>query len=207
MNYKIFDELKLKDQSISDYQELDNWNNRRFIINDNIDDDIIDDVVVNILKINQEDQLIPIKERNPIKIYINTNGGNVINMFSLVDMIKISKTPIYTINLGKCYSSGFFIFIAGDKRYALPTSTFLLHESSCSISEVSSKFLEEVDFYKNLENVMKKFVLNQTTIPKNLYEKNYKKEWYMFPCEAKRYGIVTDIIGIDCDIDDLYEID
>lgn len=207
MNYKIFDELKLKDQSISDYQELDNWNNRRFIINDDIDDDIIDDIVVNILKINQEDQLIPVKERRPIKIYINSCGGDTSSMFSLIDIIKISKTPIYTINLGKSYSAGFLIFIAGEKRYSLPTSTFLLHEGGLGLYNSTSKFLEVVDFCKNLENTIEKFVLNQTTIPKSLYEKNYKKEWYMFPCEAKRYGIVTDIIGIDCDIDDLYEID
>lgn len=207
MNYKIFEELELKKQGISDYQEIDDWNNRRFIINDDIDEDIIDDVVVNILKINQEDQLIPIKERKPIKIYINTNGGDVKSMFSLIDMIKISKTPIHTINLGKCYSAGFLIFIAGNKRYALPTSTFLLHEGTTGWYDSNSKFFDMVDFCKNLDNVIEKFVLSQTTISKSLYEKKYQREWYMFPYEAKRYGVVTDIIGIDCDIDDLYKTD
>ena len=54
-----------------------------------------------------------------------------------------------------------------------------------------------------LEQVTKQYILNRTKIDEKLYDENYRVEWYMLPEEAKRLGICTDIIGIDCDIDDI----
>ena len=35
-------------------------------------------------------------ERQPIKLFINSYGGNVDDMWSLIDIIENSKTPIHT---------------------------------------------------------------------------------------------------------------
>ena len=42
------------------------------------------------------------EERNPIKIYINTPGGDLDATFSIIGAIKASKTPIHTITIGNC---------------------------------------------------------------------------------------------------------
>ena len=54
---------------------------------------------------------IPIDEREPIKIYINSDGGDLAAAFSIIDTIKMSKTPVWTINTGCAYSSGLEIFL------------------------------------------------------------------------------------------------
>ena len=67
---------------------------------------------------------IPIDEREPIKIYINSDGGELAAAFSIIDTIKMSKTPVWTINTGCAYSCGLEIFIVGHYRIAYPFSSF-----------------------------------------------------------------------------------
>lgn len=50
---------------------------------------------------------IPIEERKPILLYIDSNGGSLTDTFTIIDAIKLSKTPIWTIVTGCAYSGGF----------------------------------------------------------------------------------------------------
>ena len=70
---------------------LSQINNREIFINYDIDESII---LYNyyIKEWNREDKDIPIEERNPIKIYINTDGGCLASILSFLDFIKLSKT-------------------------------------------------------------------------------------------------------------------
>lgn len=42
---------------------------------------------------------IPIKERKPIKIYIDSCGGSLTDTLTIIDSIKLSKTPIYILSV------------------------------------------------------------------------------------------------------------
>ena len=104
---------------MDDYTLLDDWKNRRLYVNDLITDDIVDVISMNIIKFNQEDKNVQITERKPIIIYLNTPGGKISPGFSAIDTILSSKTPVYTVNLGICYSMGFLLFRSGKKRFSL----------------------------------------------------------------------------------------
>ena len=205
----IFNEFKdLKPNNISvdmdDYMVLDDWKNRRLYINDYITNDIIDVVSMNVIRFNQEDKDVPIEERKPIILYINTGGGSVTSGFSAVDIMLSSKTPVYTVNLGICYSMGFHLFISGKKRFSLENSTFLLHDGSNGVMDSASKVRDYINFTEDqMAAKIKSHVLNHTTISEKLYEEKYRIEWYMYSEEAKKYGICTDIVGEDCDIDSI----
>ena len=108
----------------TDKYEMNDIEERRLFINENIDSEIVDTIVYHILRYNREDKDIPIENRKPILLYINSNGGSVPDGYALIDAIMISKTPVYTINQGYCYSMGFLIYIAGKRRFAMPNSTF-----------------------------------------------------------------------------------
>ena len=64
------------------------------------------------------------------KIYINSNGGYVCDMWSLVDIMLNSKTPIYTYSTGYANSCGFLIFIAGTKRFITKHTKMCCHQFS-----------------------------------------------------------------------------
>ena len=48
-------------------------------------------------------------KRYPIKIYMNSLGGDFNAMLTIMDSIKMSKTPVHTINTGVVQKEAFFI--------------------------------------------------------------------------------------------------
>lgn len=177
---------------------------RRLYINTEVDSCIIDTIVYHVMRFNREDKELPIEERKPIYLYINTPGGSVSDGYALIDAIITSKTPVYTINQGIAMSMGFLIFIAGHKRFAMPHSEFLMHDGSVFSWDSTAKAKDRLDFETNkLEKMTKDFIIEHTKIDEKLYESVYRKEWYLLPDDAKEYGIVDSIVGVDCEIDEV----
>ena len=122
---------------------------------------------------------IPIEEREPIKIYIDSCGGSLIDTFTIIDAIKLSDTPIITIAIGAAYSGGFFTFISGHKRIAYPHASFLFHEGSTSSGGTSSQFENYTAFYKKQLLYLKDIVLDNTNISEEEYDSFHKDDiWY-----------------------------
>lgn len=84
------------------YSYYKNLNNRVIWLNDEIYRESIVPLVKNIIFWNKEDEdnKISISDRKPIKIMINSYGGEIDATFQMIDIIKLSKTPIYTYNMG-----------------------------------------------------------------------------------------------------------
>ena len=184
--------------------EADDLENRRLFINDIIDSDVIDTIVYHILRYNREDKDIPVENRKPILLYVNTNGGSVPDGYALIDAVMTSKTPVYTINQGYCYSMGFLIFISCKKRFAMPNSTFLMHDGSSFAWDSTAKMKDRVDFEAGQVEVhTKNYIIGQTKIDEKLYDEKYRVEWYFYPEEAKSVGVCDCIVGKDCTIDEI----
>lgn len=189
---------------LEDIFTMEDIENRKIHLSCAIDAKSAESVVYHILRYNRMDKDIPAEERTPITIYINSNGGDVVAGYSIIDAIMASKTPVYTVNLGACYSMGFLIFIAGEKRYAMPSSTYLMHDGETIAYDSVGKVKDRMEFeLVQMEGYTKKYVTSRTAITEKMYDKNYRKEWYFYPGEAKKLGVVTHIVGVDCDIDEI----
>ena len=184
--------------------EIEDLENRRLFVNSEIDSSVVDAIVYHILRYNREDKEIDIKDRKPILLYINSPGGSVPDGYVLIDAIIASKTPVYTINQGYCYSMGFLIFLAGIKRFTMQSSTFLMHDGSTMGWDSTAKMKDRMDFETNqVEKYTKNYIISRTSIDSKLYDKKYRIEWYMYSTEAKEHGICTHIVGQDCSIDEI----
>lgn len=173
-----------------DSMEMYNAFNRHLYIAE-IDSCVGDDVsdYIRFYNLLDEEEEIPIEERDPIHIYINSPGGDVSATLTIIDAIRNSKTPVYTINTGEAYSGGFFIFIAGHKRFAYPHSTFLYHEGYTGSLGDANKFNNFADFYKKVLGKLKDITIEYTNISSELYEEHRKDDWWLFADEALELGI------------------
>jgi ATP-dependent Clp protease protease subunit len=63
-------------------------------------------------------------------LYINSEGGDLYNAFALVDMMKLSQIPIYTVGIGKIMSAAVYILACGatGHRYIAPHTGIMMHE-------------------------------------------------------------------------------
>lgn len=136
---------------------------------------------------------IPTEEREPIKIYINTPGGDLDATFSIIDSITLSKTPVWTITVGSGDSGGFFVGIAGHKRIGYPHSSYLFHEGSCQNGADAHKFLQNAKFYEKRLSLLKSVVLKHTKLTADEYKKHRKDDLWLTAQDALKYGIIDEI--------------
>lgn len=129
--------------------------------------------------------------REPIKFYIDTLGGSLSAAMSIVDSIKLSKTPVYTINIGTVYKEGFYIYLAGRKRFSYPRSSFYWEKDIMpfNITETQSNY---DDFLEDQKLELKDLVLENTRITENDYEK--RKGWWMTAEKANSLHVCNEVL-------------
>lgn len=157
------------------------------------------DITRLILDFNAQDHDVPEQDRCPIKLFIDSPGGDSGEGFTLADVIEQSKTPVWTINLGQWSSMGFLIGIAGHRRLSLPSSTFLWHDGSAGYLGSSGKVQDTADFIKRFEReVVKPHVLKHSSHPdvftEKFYDDHVREEFYMLPTDALKFGFIDEIV-------------
>lgn len=178
---------------------------RKIYFNDQINSITVDEPIRRILQFNKEDENkgIAPEDRKPILIYLTSVGGSIADGFALIDIIRTSKTPVYTINIGYQYSMGFLIGLAGHKRFAFKNSQFLLHDGYTASGDSTMKAFDNYEFQKRVESRIKEYILGSTSITEETYNDNLRVEWYMFADDAKENGVIDFIVGEDCDLSEI----
>lgn len=177
---------------------------RHLFINCDIDESVINTINYQIIRYNIIDKDIPKDKRKPIYLYINSLGGSVSDGFGVIDAIISSITPVYTINIGIAASMGFYVFIAGHKKFAMPHSEFLMHDGSMASTSSTLKAKDQIEFVSGqLEDMIMEYVGEHTKITEDVYKEKQRVEWYMLADEAKKYGVTDYIVGKDCTINDI----
>lgn len=189
--------------TLDDIFYLQDLKQRKLFINSDIDQISVGETIRHILQFNKEDKGVSPDKRQPILLYIVSNGGEIDSGFELIDVIRCSITPVYTINLGYQYSMGFLIGLAGHQRFATANAKYLMHDGSNFIYNSGAKAQDQMEFNRRVEERVKDYILSRSKITSEEYDSKLRVEWYLFADEAKEKGFVDHIIGVDCDIEEI----
>ena len=186
-----------KAQTLADPSLVNYYNdleNRTYWLNDEINHFTFD-LVQYILRWNKEDKGIPTEERKPIRIIVDCHGGMLSVTKTIVNIIKMSKTPVHMFALGFVASGASMIYLAGHKRYALPNTTFLLHKGNCGgLSGTFDELLAFMeDYQKDVAELIDFYKENTKFSPEDI-ESKIQGEWYIRIDEALENGIVDEIV-------------
>lgn len=163
--------------------------NRIFYIDYEIDETVLE-IQKAILNINIADKDIPAEERKPIIIMLNTPGGLLAETFSLATTMIMSKTPVYTVNIGTAYSGGAILLLAGHKKFGMKYSTAMIHTGSSGFSGTYEQSEAAQKMYKIQVDEMADYILDRSSIDKRTFNKNKAKDWYFTLDEQLKYGLV-----------------
>lgn len=180
---------------------LQDLQQRKLFLNSEINPYSVADIIKHIMQYNTDDKDIDVNNRKPILLYITSVGGDVDSGFALIDVIKTSKTPVYTINIGFQYSMGFLIGLAGHKRFAFRNSKFLMHDGSQLVYNSGAKARDQMEFQRRAEDRIKQYVIESSKLTESEYDEKFRVEWYMFADEALAYGFTDAIIGENEELD------
>lgn len=171
--------------------------NRTIWLDDTLSELLSIPITQMILEWNKEDEEnnIPVDSRKPIKIFIYTLGGGIDEIFQLADIIDLSKTPVYTYNMGMALSAGLDVLISGHKRFALKNSKALYHSGSAGIQGTAEQIQSQTAQYAKQLDILNERVLKRTKISKELLKKKKKSEWFIIGNEQVELGIVDELIA------------
>ena len=161
--------------------------------NDPLNDNSIG-IVKRILRYNREDKDVPIEERKPIMLYIDSTGGDVAGTLVLCHVIMMSKTPVYTINMCACFSASGVILACGHKRYALKGSSVLVHSGSTYLGGTKEQADSAKKFVDKSDKKFNEILFQKTKIDKKTYRLKAPKDWFLDDEECLKYGLVDKIV-------------
>ena len=151
-------------------------------------------IVKQIIRWNREDKRIPVKERKPIILYCFSFGGDLDLCNSIIDAIRLSKTPVYTVNVGRCMSAGAYIFIAGHKRFIFPHSYFLFHQGSNTVGGTASEMKAQMENYNKQVEDLSELMRTYTKYDDEKIKSNITSEWFVRAKEALENGVCDKMI-------------
>ncbi len=147
-----------------------------------------------ILRWNLEDRGVPADERKPIRLLIFSEGGDADIMWSLVDTIEASETPVYTVNMGMAASAAGIIYLAGHKRLMMRRARMLIHEGSTWMHGDAVKVMDASDNYRIMIRLMKEYILGRTKIGAATLGKQKGHDWVLNAEYCLKHGACEQIV-------------
>jgi len=144
-------------------------------------------------------QLLFLQAQDPKKdiyFYLNSPGGSVYDGLAIYDTMQYITNDVQTVGIGLQASMGAFLLAAGTKgkRFVLPTSTVMIHQPSSGtqgkVTDQEIDLQEAIRLKRLLESIMAK---NTGQKVERIHEDMERDRWLSAE-EAKKYGIVDDII-------------
>jgi ATP-dependent Clp protease protease subunit len=143
-------------------------------------------------------QLLLLEDENddPIRVFIDSPGGDADAGFAVFDMIRFVKPPVWTIGMGLVASAAAIIQLAAPKerRVGLPNSHYLIHQPLSGIRGVATDIEIHARELEKLREKINRLVADETGTDLSQVEKDTDRDFWMNAEEAARYGLIAKII-------------
>lgn len=145
-------------------------------------------------------QLLFLASEDPkkdIQLYVNSPGGSVTAGLAILDTMNHVKPDVSTVCVGIAASAAAVILAAGQKgkRFALPNAEVMIHQpwggaqGQATDIEITAKHI--IATRERLNKILSK----ATGQPLERIEKDVDRDYFMMADEAKKYGIVDEILA------------
>lgn len=164
--------------------------NRIILLQGVIHDANANELVMKLLYLQSENR------RKDIHFYINSPGGSVSATLAIYDTMQILSCPVATYCVGLAASGGAVLLAGGsrEKRFALPHAKVMLHQPYGQVGgQVSDIEIQAQEILKT-RSVLNQILADHTGRPLDRIAQDTDRDFYMTAEEAKKYGVVDDIL-------------
>jgi ATP-dependent Clp protease, protease subunit len=155
-----------------------------------IDDQISNVVIAQLLFLDFEDP-----ERD-IYIYINSPGGSITAGLAIYDAMQFIRPDVATVCMGLAASMGTVLLCAGtkNKRFALPNSTIHQHPAGGGMQGYAPDVEIQARYLIAMQKRVREIMALHTGQTLEKIERDFDRDKYMNPEEARDYGIIDEIM-------------
>lgn len=164
---------------------------RMIFICDSLNDKLATDVVATLMLKDMEN------DQEPIKLYINSEGGDIRNALMIYDAMQLTTAPIHTICIGSAMDEAALILAAGDHRSATKHSVIAIGQLETN----SALFSDLTNAKANLDLVVsdnKKMlsILSQCTKkPLKEITADLERRIFMSANDALKYNLIDKVVA------------
>ena len=132
----------------------------------------------------------------PIKIFINSQGGHVESGDTIHDMIKFVKPKVIIIGTGWVASAGITIYLAADKenRYSLPNTRYMIHQPMGGIQGQASDIEITSREILKLKKELYTIISEHSGQPYDKVYQDSDRDYWMTAQEAVDYGMIDRVL-------------
>ncbi|MDJ1304696.1 MAG: ATP-dependent Clp endopeptidase proteolytic subunit ClpP [Candidatus Midichloria sp.] len=144
-------------------------------------------------------QLLFLESENPDKdiyVYINSPGGVVTAGMSIYDTMQYVKPRVATVCMGQACSMGSMLLAGGEPgmRYSLPNSRIMIHQPHGGYKGQATDIEIHANEILRIKHNMNLLYVKHTGQPLKEIEKRIERDSFMSASEAKKFGLIDDII-------------
>lgn len=163
---------------------------RIIFLGTDIDADVANIVTSQLLYLNTIDST------QPIKLFINSPGGSIIDGLAIYDMMNYVSANVNTYVIGLAASMACVLLSSGSNRHAFPNSKVLIHQpmSGASPGTQESDFAIEYEELKKYKKTIYNILSENTGKSYKKIAKDSDRDCWFTAQEALSYGLIDKII-------------
>jgi len=133
---------------------------------------------------------------DPVRIFIDSPGGDADAGYAIFDMIRFIRPPVWTIGMGLVASAAAIIQLAApkDRRVGLPNSHYLIHQPLSGIRGVATDIEIHARELDKLRERINHLIAEETGNPAGQVEKDTDRDYWMNAQDAVKYGLINKVI-------------
>ncbi len=155
-----------------------------------INDHTANSVIAQLLFLEKEDP------KKDIFIYINSPGGSVTSTLAMIDTMNHIRPDVATVCIGIAASGGAILLGAGQKgkRFCLPNSEVMIHQPWGGVEGQATDIEITARHILSTRARLNKILAENTGQKLDKIEKDVERDFFMTAEEAKKYGIIDEIM-------------
>lgn len=139
--------------------------------------------------------LLEIHPKLPISIYLQSEGGDLSSGLAIYDLIRACKSIVRIIGYGEICSAGVLIFCAGDERYCMKHTEFMIHPPTTHLDPRSAEeTVRLAKVYKRSGDHYYRILGQYLGLNMKQMNRKFPRDSWFNASQAKKLGLVDRII-------------
>ena len=133
---------------------------------------------------------------DPVKIFINSPGGDVDAGFAIYDMVRFVSCPVTMVGMGLVASAAALILLAvpAERRVGLPNSSYLIHQPLSEMRGNATEIEIHAQQLEKMKGKLNRIISEATGMDLAKVSTDTDRDYWLDAQEAKDYGLISRIV-------------